>query len=75
MIDDPLNSLAYKRGSQLPWAKLNEEDVRHIRLLIEHRESLKRQAAAISNKRIAEKFGVHLRTIDKISAGHGWTHV
>ena len=75
MIDDPLNRTKVKRGSELPHAKLDEEDVKHIRLLIGHRDELRRQAAAISNKHIADKFGVHLRTIEKISAGHGWSHV
>ena len=75
MIDDALNRNKAHRGSQLPQAKLDESDVRHIRQLIDHRENLKRQAKSLSNAMIAEKFGVHLRTIDKISQGHGWTHV
>lgn len=75
MIDNPLNRLNVKRGSELPWAKLNESDVRHIRLLIEHREKLKQQAKALSNARLADKFGVHCRTIDRICTGEGWAHV
>ena len=75
MIDDPLNRTKVLRGSQLPQAKLTEADVLLIRQLIEHREDLRRQAAELTAKKIAEKFGVHVRTIDRISIGESWGHV
>jgi len=75
MIDDPMNFLKVKRGSQLPHSKLNEDDVRHILRLVAHREQLKRQAAALTNAKIAEKFDVHQRTIDRITAKTSWLHV
>ena len=75
MKDCPLNRTKVHRGSQLPQAKISEEDAALIRSLIREREMLKRQAAALTNAKIAEKFGVHTRTIDRISAGFGWTHV
>ena len=75
MIDDPLNRTKVRRGSQLPWAKLDEDDVRTIHQLVEHRDDLKRQASELSNAKIAEKYGVHVRTIEKITQGLGWTHV
>jgi len=75
MIDDPLNKLKVKRGSDLPQARLNEEDVSFILQLIREREDLKARAKELTNTKIAEKFGVHFRTIDRISAGESWTHV
>ena len=75
MIDDPLNKLKARRGSQLKHAKLCEDDVRLINGLIEHRDSLKKELKQLTNASIAEKFGVHVRTIDRISAGENWTHV
>ena len=75
MIDDPLNRLKVKRGEQLPHAKLRDDDVRQIRAMVNHREQLKRQASAMTNARIAQQYGVHVRTIDRITAGDAWTHI
>ena len=75
VIDDPLNRLKVKRGSELPWAKLTEQDIQLIRELVEERERLKAQARALTNARIAEKFGVHVRTVDRVTAGETWGHV
>lgn len=75
MIDDPLNRNKVRRGSQLPHAKLTESDVRLIRELIAHREKLRAEVSTLTNQCIAEKFNVHHRTIDKISAGETWIHV
>jgi hypothetical protein len=75
MIDNPLNRLSVKRGSALPHAKLTEADVEQIRALVTHRERLIREARTLRNADIAEKMGVHVRTIDKITAGYTWTHV
>ena len=75
MKDDCMNRLKVKRGSELPWAKLDESDIPMIRQLIAERDRLKREAAQLTNARIAEKFGVHVRTIDRVSAGENWGHV
>lgn len=75
MIDCQLNRTKVKRGSELPWAKLDESDVANIRQIVSDRELLKRAAAELTNAKIAEKFGVHRRTIDRITAGEAWTHV
>ena len=74
MIDDPLNCLNARRGSALPQAKLTEADVREIRRMIARSIELRREASQLSNARIAATFGVHERTIDRISGGWGWTH-
>ncbi|MCB1789423.1 MAG: hypothetical protein KDJ24_03930 [Gammaproteobacteria bacterium] len=75
MIDNPLNRIKVKRGSDLPHAKLSEDDVALIRKLIAVREDLKRQASELTNAKIAEKFGMHVRSIDRIAGGESWTHV
>lgn len=75
MIDDVMNRLKVKRGEQLKHSKLTDDDVRMIRDLIEHREELKRQASELTAAKIAEKFGVHVRTIDRVSGGESWGHV
>ena len=75
MIDDVMNKLKVKRGEQLKHSKLTNDDVKMIRQLVEHREDLKRQASALSAAKLAEKFGVHYRTIDRVTAGENWGHV
>ena len=75
MKDDAMNRLKVKRGQDLPQSKLTDDDVKMIRQLIEHREELKRQASELTAAKIAEKFGVHIRTIDRVSTGENWGHV
>ena len=75
MVDDPLNRNKVKRGMDLPQSRLTDDDVRNIRSLIEHRADLLNQAKQLTNKKIAEKYGVHYRTIDRISTGETWGHV
>jgi len=75
MIDDPLNRTKVKRGMDLPQAKLTNDDVLMIRELVGYRDELKKKAADLTNKKLAEKFGVHNRTIDRITAGGAWSHV
>lgn len=75
MKDDPLNRTKVKRGSQLPQSKLTESDIELIRLILQEREIMKNQLKQITNKSLAEKFGVHQRTIDKVVVGESWVHV
>jgi len=75
MKDDTHNRLKVKRGSQLPHAKLTEDDVVLIRQLAEERDRLRAEASQLTNAKLAEKWGVHVRTIDKITAGEHWGHV
>lgn len=75
MIDCVLNRTKVRRGSDLPHAKLSEKDVKDIWSLVNQREHYKRQASRLSNGRLAEMFGVHVRTIDRITSGESWTHV
>jgi len=75
MIDDPLNRLKVKRGEALPQSKLSEDDVRRIRKAVERRELLRKEASALTNKRLAEQLGVHQRTVEKVIQGYSWCHV
>ena len=75
MKDDPMNRTKVLRGSDLPQAKLSSDDVRLIRELVDHRESLKREAKSLTNSAIAEKFNVHRRTIERITSEETWLDV
>ncbi len=75
MIDNPLNRNKAKRGSQLSHSKLDESDVTQIYGLVKYRNKLRTELASLTNAKIAEKFDVHVRTIDRVTAGENWSHV
>ena len=75
MIDDPLNRTKARRGEELPWSKLTEDDVRLIRGLVDERVRLRQEASLLSNAHIADKFGVSKRAIDRVTAGETWVYV
>lgn len=75
MIDDPLNRTKVKRGEELPQAKLNQKKVAEIRELVEIRQAMKKRASELSNANLAKKYGVHVRTIDRVTTGETWGHV
>ena len=75
MIDNPLNSLSVKRGEKLPQSKLNDDAVRDILATVKARNDLKSKLKAMTNKALAEKHGVHFRTIDRVTAFENWTHI
>jgi cell division septum initiation protein DivIVA len=55
------------RGSQLPQTKLSQEDVRRIRAMQIKRERLRAMINdRYSNAMLADIFGVHVRTIEKV---------
>lgn len=64
-----------RKGSELTWAKLTEPDVKIILDCVDERNRLREEANRLSNKSLAEKFGVHIRTIDKVMSGETWGHV
>jgi len=73
--NDPLHNLKFKRGEDLPQAKLTNDDVLLIREVVEYRNKLKEELSQMTNKKLAEKFDVHYRTIDRVTAGENWCHV
>jgi len=57
------------RGMALPQTKLTPEDVEHIREIAQwKREQIMRANKVGSIHALAEKFGVHRRTIEKVLA-------
>lgn len=57
------------RGMRLPQTKLTPDDVEQIRQLSEwKRAEIERLNSIASAKALAEKFGVHYRTIEKVLA-------
>jgi FixJ family two-component response regulator len=75
MIDDCMNRTKVKRGSDLPHSKLKEDDIRLIHALVAEREQMKATLKGLTNKAIADKWDVHVRTIDRITSGETWGHV
>ena len=56
--------------------RLTEEDVRLIRQVhAAGRAEIKRIHATCTAKALAEKFGVHHRTVEKVLAFETWRHV
>ena len=61
-----LNARYYaRRGEDLSHSKLTEEIVKKIRL----------EAGSVTAKSQAEKYGVHVRTIEKVRYFLSWVHV
>lgn len=76
MIDNAANRLKVKRGVELPQSKLTDDDVRLIRQLHDFKKKeIRRLNDALSIEAIANKFGVHRRTIEKVLFFDGWRHV
>ncbi len=64
------------RGHQLPQAKLLELDVASIRSAARQRENLKRYITDnLTNKALAQRFGISERNIEKIINRITWSHI
>ncbi len=64
-----------KRGSELPQAKLDETKAAEIlRLHAKKQRLVSRLNARYSAKGLAARFGVHVRTIEKVLQREGWIH-
>lgn len=63
-----------QRGRNRWNAKLSDEDVTLIRALIAERERLLAEARKLTDKKIADKFGVHRNTIWKAAKYESWKH-
>ena len=65
-----------KRGIDLPQTKLGEDEVRYIRSAVERRIELRNEInETLSNAALAEKYGVHQRTIEKIISYETGRHI
>ena len=72
MTRDEWLSVAYstaKRGNELPYAKLTPELVRYIRSV--YRKFCRQNGAPA----IAQRLGLHVRTVEKVLTGETWVHV
>lgn len=64
------------RGMDLPQSKLTPLEVDAIRSAARQRENLRNFIRDnLSNDALAEKHGVHRRTIEKVLQGETWSHV
>lgn len=54
-----------RRGVELPQAKLDAEKVRYIR----------GNPNGLSRQQRADRFGVHINTVDKVLTYRSWVHV
>ena len=64
------------RGQELPHTKLMDLDVVEIRSAARQREALRKHIRDnLSNEALAAKFGVHVRTIEKIMQHDTWSHI
>jgi hypothetical protein len=65
-----------QRGQDLPQAKLLDLDVIAIRSAVVQRQNLRNHIAQnLSNEALAQKFGVHVRTIEKAVQRETWGHI
>lgn len=74
--NDPLHFLKFKRGDELPQSKMNEESVREARKIYEEsREAIKKLNDEFSANGLAKRYGVHVRTMERILRYETWSHV
>ena len=52
--------------------KLTVDQVAEIRAAVKLRTELRERANRLQNRELAKRFGVHVRTVEKISAGEVW---
>ena len=52
--------------------KLTPDEVLSIRDSVRLREELRQRANRLSNASLAERFGVHQRTIENVISGYTW---
>lgn len=63
-----------RRGLELPQAKLMPLDVAEIQSAARQRQKLRQYIATnLSNTALAEKFGVHERTVEKVLSRETWS--
>ncbi len=76
MICDCQNRLKVKRGTDLPQAKLTDDDVRNIRAQYAiGQEAIRTMKAQFSAASFAKRFGVHVRTLEKVLRYETWVYV
>jgi len=65
-----------RRGAALTHSKLTPAEVQEIRQAKENRLDLMAHISeTLSNSALAEKYGVHPRTIEKVLSYETWSHI
>lgn len=63
------------RGERCHNAKLTKRDIKLLFQCVDERERLRKEASKLTNEKLAEKFEVHPRTIEKVLRRETWFHV
>ena len=64
------------RGQDLPQTKLLDLEVAAIRSAVRQREKLRQHIADnLSNRALAQQYGVSLRTIERLTQHETWSHI
>ena len=63
------------RGQQHYRAKLTDDDVRALRQIVADRRQMAARLAALSNRALAEKFGVTTACVERVIYGQTWSHI
>jgi DNA invertase Pin-like site-specific DNA recombinase len=64
------------RGEALPQSKLTDDDVLAIRAAQKERDAQRQRIATeLSNAALARRFGVHVRTVEKVLQRDTWAHL
>jgi len=64
------------RGQELPQSKLLDLDVIEIRSAKRQRENLlKHIRENLSNAALCKRYGIHLRTLEKVITRQSWNHL
>ncbi|MYN42716.1 hypothetical protein GTP55_25560 [Duganella sp. FT109W] len=65
-----------QRGEALPQSKLTDDDVLAIRAAQKERDTQRQRIATeLSNAALAHRFGVHVRTVEKVLQRDSWSHL
>lgn len=64
------------RGQDLGQSKLNDDLIKEIRSAATQRENLRKHIREnLSNDALAKRYGVHVRTIEKVQQYESWSHI
>jgi transposase len=64
------------RGADLPHAKLTEEQAADILSCVRQRDNMRQYIKQnLSNEALAQRFGVSLRCIERLTSRETWTHL
>jgi len=63
------------RGERCHNAKMSADRVREIRAAIERRKQIDEERAKLTNAALADRYGIHVRNLEKIARGETWRHV